>query len=1060
MKTKFTLNPALSLLILLFLSLAGFSQNCQNLTATAITTESTCMATGTITINATGGSGNFNFQVSGGSFNSLTSSKVITGLPSGNYMVTVKDLNYNCTYDIQNVVISGSYTEPRFSLVKTDLTCLNSNDGSINVVNLTGGLSPYTFTIISPSPSKVGTSNSTGAFTNLIPGEYVIKMQDSCGGLQTRRITILAFDWKIDSYTVTPNGCNDASASFSVSDNRGNTNTTGTAFSGYRYGVVIGPNDTTWHTSRNFTFNMGNKRHFTLVVKDACGNIKAVNWTNSRIPSVGTSISTSSLNCTTFTATVTNPVNLQNPQFCLFNNSNVQIACNTNGSFTNLPYGSYVVRVRDFCYDTTIVRNFTVNQARPTVGSSVNISNRLCNSFNANITGQSNLSNPTYRLLNSSGNQIASNTNGSFNNLAYGNYCIQIVNGSCYDTTITRCFNITRNPASMPSSPTVSARSCSTATINMAGSNLTNPDYELYDASNNRIASNNTGVFSNLAYGSYCVKMEEECTNTTITRCFTLSRLAPSVSSVVNQTNKTCSSFTASITGQTNLFNAQYRLYNGSNSLIATNTNGVFNNLAYGSYCIRVEDPCYDTVISRCFTAAPNAVNMSLSAMPSCTLGTSSITVNLSGGNSPYTIRVYNPSGTIVRTQNTSAATTYLDGFPGLGNNQSYRVEAESACGIKNSQTVLPIPSSVTKSISISSKCPSGQWQNGASDLSINTNSNPVIITPKIIRKNGTALTINYNIVNNEVYKFVDLEPATYVVEYSTQYCPVKVYDTISVAPYSFPNLQQSTAFQCDNNSFSLGASVTGGSAPFTYEIIGTYPGPASLQVAPQSNPVFNINDGNSYNLIRLRAVDNCGNATLNDVSILPLANIVVSASSNCYSNDVRLSVDSIPNANYAWYRKTSSTDSTLVGTGIDYRISHLLPSDTGIYVCKTSVNSGCLTKVSSYNLTGNCGSILNNRDRINYSTNRNTTNQSVITVFPNPVKQEINIKIASKVRQTLKISLYTVSGQLIYDKTENSIADGTIKINRSGNMKKGVYLLKILNVVKGDIISQRLILE
>jgi Secretion system C-terminal sorting domain/SprB repeat len=1060
MKSNFTLKPALTLFILLFLTLAGLSQDCTNLSATAITTESTCMATGTITVNATGGSGNFNYQISGGSFNTLTSSKLITGLPSGNYTITVKDLHYNCTFDIENVVISGSYSEPRFSLIKTDLTCLNSNDGSISVVNLTGGLSPYTFTIISPSPSKIGTSNSTGVFTGLIPGEYVIKMQDSCGGLQTRRITILAFDWKIDTYAVTPNGCNDASASFSLSDNRGNTNTTGSAFSGYKYGIVNAPNDTTWHTSRNFTFNMGNTRQFTLVVKDACGNVKNISWTNGRIPSVGASVSTSSLNCSTFTAAVNNLVNLQNPQFCLFNSSNVQINCNTTGTFTSLPYGSYSVRVRDFCYDTTIVRNFTVNQAKPSVGSSVNITNRLCNTFNANITGQSNLSSPTYRLLNSSGNQIASNTNGSFNNLAYGNYCIQIVNGSCYDTTITRCFNVTRNPATLPSSPSVSARSCSTATINIAGSNLTNPDYELYDASNNKIASNNTGVFSNLAYGNYCVRMEEECTNTTITRCFTLSRLAPAVSSTVNQTNKTCSSFTASITGQSNLFNAQYRLYNSSNALIATNTNGVFNNLAYGSYCIRVEDPCYDTVISRCFTAAPNAVNMSLSAMPSCTLGTSTIIVNLSGGNSPYTIRVYNSSGTLVRTQNTSAATTYLDGFPGLGNNQSYRVEAESACGIKSSQNVLPIPSTFTKSITVNSKCPSGQWQNGASDLSINTGSNPVIITPKIIKKNGTATSISYNIVNNEVYKFVDMEPATYVVEYSTQYCPVKVYDTVTVAPYSFPNLQQSTAYQCDNNSFSLGASVNGGSAPFTYEIIGTYPGPASLQVAPQTNPVFNINDGNSYNLIRLRAVDNCGNATLNDVSILPLANIVVSASSNCYSNDVRLSVDSIPNANYAWYRKTSATDSTLVGTGIDYRISHLLPSDTGVYVCKTSVNMGCLTKISSYTLTGNCGSILSNRDRISYSTNRNTSSDLKVSVFPNPVKQDINLKIVSGKRQSLKISIYTITGQLVFERTENSIADGVLKINRGSAMKKGTYVIKIQNIVKGEIMSQRLILE
>ncbi|MGZ5254333.1 MAG: hypothetical protein ACXWV4_08255, partial [Flavitalea sp.] len=622
MKSTSTLKPVLILWIFVLTTFAARAQNCQNLTATAITNESKCMATGTITVNANGGSGNYNYQIIGQTINSLTSSNVITGLSSGTYTITVKDLNFDCTFDIQNVVVAGSYTEPRFSLIKTDLTCINSNDGSISVTNLTGGLSPFTFTIISPSPSKVGISNSTGVFTGLVSGEYVIKMQDSCGGLQTRRVTILPFDWKIDSYIVSPFGCNDATATLNISDNKGNTNATGSAFTGFTYGVVRAPADTLWNTTRVFNFNMGNKRMFPLVVKDLCGNIKMVNWTNTRIPAVGANVSTSSLNCSTFTAAINGQVNLQSPQYCLFNNNNVQISCNSNGVFTGIPYGSYSIRIRDNCYDTTIIRNLVVTQPRPAVAASVNITNRLCNTFNANISGQSNLSSPTYRLLNSAGNQIASNGNGVFNNLAYGNYCIQVINGSCYDTTITRCFNVTRNPASLPAAPSISARSCSTATINIGGSNMTNPDYDLYDASNNRIASNKNGVFTNLAYGSYCVRMEEECYDTTITRCFTLSRLAPTVASSVNQTNKTCSSFSASITGQSNLFNAQYRLYNSSNNLIATNTNGVFNNLAYGSYCIRVQDPCYDTIISRCFTAEPNAVTMSLSAMQSCTIGT------------------------------------------------------------------------------------------------------------------------------------------------------------------------------------------------------------------------------------------------------------------------------------------------------------------------------------------------------------------------------------------------------------------------------------------------------
>jgi hypothetical protein len=357
------------------------------------------------------------------------------------------------------------------------------------------------------------------------------------------------------------------------------------------------------------------------------------------------------------------------------------------------------------------------------------------------------------------------------------------------------------------------------------------------------------------------------------------------------------------------------------------------------------------------------------------------------------------------------------------------------------------------------SKCPTAQWQNGASDLSIVANSNLGTVTPVIISKNGVSTTINYSVLTAGVYRFVDLEPADYIIQYNIQNCSGKVYDTIAVSPYAYPNLQQSNAFQCDNNNFSLGAAVTGGSAPFLYEIIDSYPSAPSVQTAPQSNPVFNITNGVKYDLIRLRAVDACGNAALNDVSILPLANIIVTASSNCFYNDIRLSVDSIPNASYIWYRKTSATDSTMVGTGIDYRITHLLPSDTGTYVCKTSVNSGCLTKISSYTLTGMCGATLNSDGRVSYTRPISVPTQG-ISVYPNPAKEVINIRIQERTRQSYRISLYTVSGQMVNEQVFMNQGEGLIRVNRTSQMKKGVYILKIQNIYKGQVYNQRLVLE
>ena len=52
-------------------------------TAAVTTQESRCMSTGIITVTTTGGSGNFNYKITGPVPPTVTSSNVITGLPPG-----------------------------------------------------------------------------------------------------------------------------------------------------------------------------------------------------------------------------------------------------------------------------------------------------------------------------------------------------------------------------------------------------------------------------------------------------------------------------------------------------------------------------------------------------------------------------------------------------------------------------------------------------------------------------------------------------------------------------------------------------------------------------------------------------------------------------------------------------------------------------------------------------------------------------------------------------------------------------------------------------------------
>ena len=201
-----------------------------------------------------------------------------------------------------------------------------------------------------------------------------------------------------------------------------------------------------------------------------------------------------------------------------------------------------------------------------------------------------------------------------------------------------------------------------------------------------------------------------------------------------------------------------------------------------------------------------------------------------------------------------------------------------------------------------------------------------------------------------------------YIVSYKlNDLCNKYLYDTVNIEPYFYPNLNRSSAYQCDVSGFSIGAVANNGVGPFTYEIIGSSPAIPSINVGPQANPVFTIDNGVNYSLVRLRALDACGNATLGDASILPLADYKILVDSNCFQSTSTLSVDTIYNSTYAWFRKENynSTDSIYLGGGYSVFVPFLSASDTGIFVCHIAVNNGCVKRTYVYNLTGLCYLIL-----------------------------------------------------------------------------------------------------
>lgn len=1219
MKNLYLLNLLLTCMYCMFVQ-SAISQTCTDVNATCTGYESRCAATGSIKVTATGGSGNFKYKVNGPVNINFTSSDSITGLSAGSYNVTIYDINRNCSIVVNNIIVSGSYADPRFVLDKTDVGCDNGSNGSISVNGQLNGLAPFTYSIVAPSPMGVGTTNNTGVFNNLIAGQYAIRLTDSCGGIQTRQITINNYSWSLTAYPFTKTSCFEATGYIEVRDSRGNISTV-SGISGFMYGVVLSPGDTTWSNNPNFTVSLLGSNSFQVVAKDSCGTIKTGPVNVNLEPQVGNVVLITNKTCNTFTASVTGVVNVLIGQYCLYDSAGIQLACNNTGTFDNLPYGRYCISIHDNCTDTYFNRCFTATPPPLLVASDVFISNKTCLDFTASITGQTGFNTAEYCLYDSTNTLINCNGTGVFNNLPYGPYCIIIsiecrdtsitrcftavrprpyiapivpsylactsfgisVGGdtlgmpryclydtagvliicnntgifdslaygsycvnmfdSCYDTTIVRCFSVDPPVLQNDIRVRVTDYGCSLFSINIAGANLTRPEFCLYDSIDRLIGCNSTGTFVDLPYGSYCVKAKNNCPDTTLVHCFTISPLVPSVNANIATNATDCMLFTASVTGQENLTKPEYCIYDSSNNLIECNNGGVFNNLSFGSYCIKITNTCYDTVITRCFSRLAIPMTISVSSNKSCAYNYSRLAITMSNANLPVSIQVYRPDSSLYLSEVFNTNPVLIDSMPGIAPGRFYKIVATDACGNKDSATSGTEASYYDVSTTVTPKCPGSTWANGSGNITITISSNMGSNTVRIIKKDGVSYgsPLVPNTVNAGNYSFLDLGPGTYILRTSENICNRYIYDTVTIRSYQFPNLNRSTAYQCDPGGFSVSAIASNGVAPYTYELIGSMPSNPSIISAPQNSSVFNINNGSNYSLIRLRALDACGNATLGDASILPLANNGISASENCFFYPTTLSVDPIYNATYSWYKKLniSAADSTFMGSGSSIFIPDLTPADTGMYVCYLNVNQGCIQRKYTHRLTGSCYTVLpvnlkefkgkqepqrhllswtvtQEQQLDKYIIERKGTNTAFIplgstrarglsvqqqyqfidadplpgdnfyrlkmvdkdgtknysntvllqqkpkgfefTIYPNPAKEVVYIKLKDATAQSYSVELYNSMNQLLLKKIFPAAANSILPVTRTPGMARGLYLLKITNIQTNIQVTERVV--
>lgn len=229
-----------------------------NLTAYSQIEDAKCNGNnnGTITINASGGTAPYSYQLNS---NGYQASNVFT-VASGHYFVTVRD-NNGCTFILSNQFVDEPGILTATSTSK-DITCNGANNGEITVIPQDGTM-PYAYSINGSNFSNQNT------FNNLAPGNYniVVKDNNDCS---------INISVDIEEPTI-------LSATYTTSDYNGYEVSCPTAADGYIYSAVTGgtpPYSYAWNTGETTDDNQNLATgNYSCTITDSNGCNTTINAT-------------------------------------------------------------------------------------------------------------------------------------------------------------------------------------------------------------------------------------------------------------------------------------------------------------------------------------------------------------------------------------------------------------------------------------------------------------------------------------------------------------------------------------------------------------------------------------------------------------------------------------------------------------------------------------------------------------------------------------------------------------------------------------------------------------
>jgi len=336
-----------------------------------------------------------------------------------------------------------------------------------------------------------------------------------------------------------------------------------------------------------------------------------------------------------------------------------------NNTFNNLAAGTYSLTVTDTAGCTTTASSLVVTQAAPiTITSSLTPVSGCSGGTNGTINASRSggLWPYEFTLTGPGGTTVTQRNNGFFSGLATGTYSITVTDtagctGAEPGITITQ-------PAAITLAPTTTVvSSChggSDGSISAGRSGGAWPyEFTLTGPGSSTVTQRNNAVFSNLAAGTYSLSVIDTtgCTATTtgiVVAQATAITVALTVSPVSSCGSANSGTISASKSG--GAWPYEFVLTGPGSSTSTQRNNGVFSNLAAGTYSLTVTDTtgCTGTATGIVVPQTP-ALTVAPFATPVSSCGSANsgmINVNRSGGIWPYQFALTGSGGTTVTQRN------------------------------------------------------------------------------------------------------------------------------------------------------------------------------------------------------------------------------------------------------------------------------------------------------------------------------------------------------------------------------------------------------------------------